>query len=292
MFGRVTSVELATNLNQRGLERYFIVRSLVDHWGAEERLMPKAFLNKLERWADFTHADRLLVAQLAGDALTLQRGEEIPVEADKTQRSILMLDGWAGLCKESPDGQRVISELLMPGDLHKYRRHRDQSLHATMLSTGTLLLLSPTTVATLADHPVIGPALEWVTTVQQSIHSEWLVNIGRNKVYARVAHLLCEIAVRMNNAGLLEDESCTLPLAQVDLADALSMTLPHLNIALQRLRSENVVRLDHKRLTILDRPRLEAIAQFDDRYLMRWPTELPDRRTAAVPPDRERRSRG
>lgn len=254
--------------------------------------MPDAFLNKLERWADFSHPDRLLIAQLEGEALTLQRGEEIPVEADKTQRSILMLEGWAGLCKESPDGQRVISELLMPGDLHKYRRHRDRSLRATMLSTGTLLLLSSTTVATLTDHPVIGSALEWVTTVQQSIHSEWLVNIGRNKVYARVAHLLCEIAVRMNNAGLLEDESCTLPLTQADLADALSMTLPHLNIALQRLRSENVVRLDQKRLTIIDRPRLEVIAQFDDQYLMRWPTELPDRRSVAVAPDRERRSRG
>lgn len=254
--------------------------------------MADAFLNKLERWASFSHADRLLIAQLAGEALTLQRGDEIPVDSDNTQRSILMLDGWAGLCKESPDGQRVISELLMPGDLHKYRRHRDRSLRATMLSTGTLLLLSPTTVATLTDHPIIGPALEWMMTVQQSIHSEWLVNIGRNKVYARVAHLLCEITVRMNNAGLLEDESCALPLAQVDLADALSMTLPHLNIALQRLRSENVVRLDQKRLTLVDRHRLEAIAQFDDRYLMRWPTELPDRRTATIRADRERRSRG
>lgn len=254
--------------------------------------MPSAFLNKLERWADFSHADRLLIAQLPGEALTLQRGEQILTGSDDTRRSILMLDGWAGLCKDTPDGERVISELLLPGDLHKYRRHRDPSLRATMLSTGSLLLLSPATVAILADHPVIGPALEWLTTVQQSIHSEWLVNIGRNKVYARVAHLLCEIAVRMNNAGLLEDETCILPLAQVDLADALSMTLPHLNIALQRLRSENLIRLDQKKLTIVDRLRLEAIARFDDGYLMRWPTELPDRRTTTLPRDHERRRRG
>lgn len=162
-----------------------------------------------------------------------------------------------------------------------------------MLSAGSLLLISPATVAMLAEHSSIGPAIDWAMTVQQSIRREWLVNLGRNKVYARVAHLLCEIAVRMNSAGLITDESCALPLSQADLADALSMSLVHLNIALQRLRSENVVRLDQKRLTIVDRRRLEAIAQFDDRYLMRWPTELPDRRAMALQPrDLDRRNAG
>ena len=253
--------------------------------------MPNAFLNKLSRWADLSLADRLFVAQLPGALRTLQRGEDIQTDADRGQSSILMLDGWAGLCKESHDGQRVISGFLMPGDLLRYRPHRDSSLRTVILSTGSLLLLSADTLAGLAAQPRLGTALEWSMAVQQSIHSEWLVNIGRNKVYQRVAHLLCEISVRMNNAGLLADESCALPLAQADLADALSMTLPHLNMALQRLRSENVVRLDQKRLTILDRRRLEAIAGFDDRYLMRWPTELPDRRSATVAPERERRSR-
>ncbi len=234
----------------------------------------------------------MLISGLEGEQLTLERGDEILPGPDKRQHSILMLDGWAGLCKESADGRRVISQLLLPGDLHKYSRHRDRSLRPTMLSAGNLLLLSPATVAELAGHPVIGSAMEWAMMVQQSIHSEWLVNIGRNKVYARVAHLLCEIAIRMNNAGLFENESCALPLAQADLADALSMTLPHLNISLQRLRAGNVVRLDQKRLTILDHGRLEAVAQFDDRYLLRWPTELIDRRRAVLPPRIERRSRG
>ncbi|HWI87357.1 MAG TPA: Crp/Fnr family transcriptional regulator [Sphingomonas sp.] len=250
--------------------------------GDEDRTgMPNAFLNKLGRWAEFSHADRLLLAQLPGEALTLQRGEQPLPDADKSGRSILMLDGWAGLCKESASGQRVISELLMPGDLHRHSRHRDSSLSLTMLAPGSVLLLSPANIAMLDEHPTIGPALEWATTVQQSIHREWLVNIGKNKVYARAAHLLCEIAARMNSGGLLDDECCAMPLTQADLADALSMTVAHLNIALQRLRSENVVRLDQKRLTITDRGRLESIAQYDDRYLMRWPTELPDRRGRA-----------
>jgi len=255
--------------------------------------MPNTFLNKLERWAELSPADRLLIAQLPGEALTLQRGDELPVETEQSGRSLLMLDGWAGLCKETPDGLRVISELLMPGDFQRFTRHRDASLRTVMLSTGSVLLLSSDTVAALAEHPVIGPAIDWATTVQQSIHREWLVNIARNKVYARVAHMLCEIAARMNNAGLLEEESCALPLTQADLADSLSMTLVHLNIALQRLRSESIVRLDQKRLTIIDRRRLEAIAQFDDRYLMRWPTALPDRRASIRQPrNRERRSAG
>jgi hypothetical protein len=67
-------------------------------------------------------------------------------------------------------------------------------------------------------------------------------------------------------------------LTQVDLANALSMTNVHLNLALRRLRMAKLVDLSNRKLLIRDRQRLEAMADFDDEYLMRWPTELPDRR--------------
>ena len=98
------------------------------------------------------------------------------------------------------------------------------------------------------------------------------------KAHQRLAHLLCELSARVNGAGLLQDDTLEMPLTQIDLAAALAMSTVHLNIALQRLRSAGLVELRDKHLVIRDRARLDAIAGFDDGYLLQWPTRIPDRR--------------
>jgi len=124
------------------------------------------------------------------------------------------------------------------------------------------------------------------------VMAEWLVNIASRKAHARLAHLLCELSIRMNSIDLLDHDVCDMPLTQIDLANALAMTNVHLNVALQRLRAAKLVDVSARHLTILCRPQLEAIAEFDDEYLLRWPTELPDRRQANMRwADSERRSR-
>jgi hypothetical protein len=45
------------------------------------------------------------------------------------------------------------------------------------------------------------------------------------------------------------------------------MTTVHVNRSLQRLRSENLIILDHKRLTVLDPDRLIELSIFNPNYL-------------------------
>ena len=83
----------------------------------------------------------------------------------------------------------------------------------------------------------------WLETlVEGSIFREWILNIGRHDTRMRIAHLLCEIALRMEIAELGEQTEDELPISQEQLADAVSLTPVHVNRTLMRLESEGISR--------------------------------------------------
>ena len=82
-----------------------------------------------------------------------------------------------------------------------------------------------------------------------------------------MAHLFCELDMRLNAVGLARSDGFDFPLTQRELAECLGLTLVHANRTIQELRRRNVVELENRRLTILDRRGLEGIAEFDPSYL-------------------------
>jgi CRP-like cAMP-binding protein len=247
---------------------------------------------KLSRWIALPEADQQMLETLPGHVRGFARGDRPLVGIDPTSCTLLMLEGWAAEYKDTPHGRRVIVEYLLPGDFRLSSPHRDRTLDMVMLSQGVVQLVPQDAMERLRARDAIRRALEWTESVRSATQAEWLVNIGARKAYARLAHLLCELAVRMNSVDMLDANVCELPLTQIDLAASLAMSNVHLNLALQRLRAAKLVEVSARRLTILKRAELEAIAGFDDSYLLRWPTALPDRRVRnALPPGQKERRR-
>jgi hypothetical protein len=50
--------------------------------------------------------------------------------------------------------------------------------------------------------------------------AKWVASLGARDALSRVAHLLCELAARLEVVGLLEGNQFHLPFTQNDLADA------------------------------------------------------------------------
>ena len=73
--------------------------------------------------------------------------------------------------------------------------------------------------------------------------------------------------VRAKAAGLVEGDSCELPLTQEFVADALGLTAVHTNRTLRVLRETGLVEWRSGRLKIKDLEKLGEIADFDPRYL-------------------------
>jgi CRP-like cAMP-binding protein len=182
----------------------------------------------------------------------------------------LILEGWACRHKFLEDGRRQIMALLLPGDicdLHMFILERmDHSISA--VSPVTLAEIATDTLLDLTDDsPRISRALWWSSLVEEAISREWIVNNSRRDATERMAHLLCEIFIRLQAIGLTNGQSCEIPVTQAEFGDALGLSTVHVNRTLQDLRAANLIVLRGKTLTIPDLDALKAVALFNANYL-------------------------
>jgi CRP-like cAMP-binding protein len=167
-------------------------------------------------------------------------------------------------------GERHIIAWLVPGDLC--------DLHVSILgemdhAIGTL---APSKIAYLprdaveeltSRHPTINRALWWATLVDEGILREWLVNAGTRSVDKRMAHLFCELLLRLQTVGQASADGFEFPLTQEELGETLGVSTVHINRVLQELRANGLITLRNKHLTIHDVAALKEFAEFNPNYL-------------------------
>jgi CRP-like cAMP-binding protein len=117
------------------------------------------------------------------------------------------------------------------------------------------------------ENPRLTRAIWKDTLIDAAIFRQWVTNLGRKDAYARIAHLICELFVRMNAIGLVERNTMEWPMNQTEIGDAVGLSYVHVNRTLQELRGNNLIALKENRLTVLDWEGLKAAADFDIGYL-------------------------
>ena len=93
------------------------------------------------------------------------------------------------------------------------------------------------------------------------------MSLGQRTALERIAHLLCEIWLRLRLAGLTRGDSCDFPLTQGDLADATGLSKVHVNRTLQELRADGLIVLKGKTLSVPNLDRLMRAGLFNPNYL-------------------------
>ena len=94
-----------------------------------------------------------------------------------------------------------------------------------------------------------------------------MIGIGRRSAEARIAHLLCEVLVRMKAVGLANGDACELPITQAELGDSLGLSTVHVNRSLQELRGKRLITLRGSILTVVNWDGLKKAGEFDPAYL-------------------------
>lgn len=227
-------------------------------------------ITKLESFTRLSDSDRQAVRDACGNTRKLGANRDVIHEGDRPDHVHLIIDGWAMRYKVVPDGSRQITAYLIPGDfcdLHgAVLKEMDHSI--ATVTPATVAYISHEKIAELTrERPQLTRALWWTTLVDEAVLRSWVVNLGRRDAYERIAHLMCEMHVRMKHVGLTDDGRFELPLTQVQIADTLGLTPVHTNRVLQRLRGEGLIEFKEKRLTILDSEGLGKAAGFDPNYL-------------------------
>jgi CRP-like cAMP-binding protein len=239
------------------------------------------FVRKLEYGAELSDADRRILEEAVSDVREIGPRQDLIGEGDRPENVHLIVEGWACRYKLLPDGGRQIMAYLLPGDFC--------DLHVAILGEmdHSIATISPCKVAYIPDqiireliskHETINRALWWATLVDEGTLREWLTTMGRRPADKQLAHLLCELLLRLQAVGLADKNSIEFPITQEELADTLGMSPVHVNRMLQQLRADELITLDNRRLTIPDLRRLQAFAGFDPNYL-----HLNKRKNAAQP---------
>jgi CRP-like cAMP-binding protein len=102
--------------------------------------------------------------------------------------------------------------------------------------------------------------------VDGAVHRQWLAMTGRASAYARFAHLLCELFLRLQAVQQTHGNGFELPFTQPELGDVLGLSTVHVNRTLQELRGEGLVTWRGTKVEILDWERLQEAAEFDPNY--------------------------
>ena len=84
----------------------------------------------------------------------------------------------------------------------------------------------------------------------------------------RIAHLLCELALRLKVAGLGQQTNYEVPMTQDQLADATGFTSVYVNRTIKGLEAEGLIERSNPRfITIGDWKKLAEAGDFDSNYL-------------------------
>ena len=169
-----------------------------------------------------------------------------------------------------PNGQRQITELLLPGDIcQAYSGMLLRSDHSIgTLSTCIIAEADPAELAALLKkRPTVRQALRWSSLQTDSILRTALVNNGLRQAEQRLAHLICEILARLKVVGLAKDGTFDWPLTQIELGEIASMTSVHVNRTIGKLRRDGLITVHKRRMSILDVARLAASCDFRSDYL-------------------------
>lgn len=227
-------------------------------------------IRKLGGSANLSKADERAIAGLPMTTRTMEPYQSIVHEGDPSTHCCIVLQGWTCCFQSLAEGRRQILSFHVPGDLPDL-----QSLHLpgpdfgmAAVTRAVVAFIPHANLISLADaSKEISISLWRQALVAAAIHRAWMTSIGRRDARQRLAHLFCELYLRLKAVGLVEGATISMPIRQPDLADALGLTSVHVNRTLKAMRTEGLVNLHMRKLTIQNWTGLSAAAEFNPHYL-------------------------
>jgi CRP-like cAMP-binding protein len=219
---------------------------------------------------ELSQADRDAILALPFSRRKLSAGQYLVWDGDKPLNTCLLLSGFAYRHKSAGNGGRQILSFHMRGDLIDLQNSLlgTADHNVQMLTAGEVAMIPVEAIRDLAfRQPNVGMAMWYETLVEGSIFREWVLNIGRRDARTRIAHLLCEFALRLEVAELGEQTAYELPITQEQLADAVALTSVHVNRTLMKLQEDGLITRTKRMIVILNWDALAKVADFEARYL-------------------------
>lgn len=227
------------------------------------------FADRLASIVELSADDMDLLARMPSTISHYASHEIVTRADDSTHQCCLLLQGY--LCwraEDSPDGQ--IISIHVPGDvpdLHTFQKLRSGA-HLGALGPAVVALIPHSFLHEIASSsPGMARALSILMLSECSTLRNWVLNLGSRDALTRVAHLVCDILVRLRAVGLAPDMRFSSPFTQADLGAACGISPVHANRIVQELRRRELLRWESRTITVMDWMALARVAAFRPHYL-------------------------
>jgi len=236
--------------------------------------MPASFARKLAHFIQLSELELAVLRSMPAQVRDVQARTDIVADGHWPDELSLVIEGFACRYKLLGEGQRQIMAFLIPGDICDLRAlltgkmdHAVAALNKCRIAT----ISRQKIFDAMEKYPRIELALWRDTMLDAALYRQWLINLGRRTAQARIAHLLCEIWFRMEAIGRAQSTTYELPITQSDLADAMGLSLVHVNKSLRRLREDGLITFRANEVCVHDWERLRSVGGFDPAYLQLRP---------------------
>lgn len=186
-------------------------------------------------------------------------GANIAAEPDSRKRQIVVVSGWISETRILPDGRRQIFAFLLPGDVASI--NASSHVGSRGLVALTNVEVADASALTVGDQGErISASLTDAIRQREERLFDQIVRIGRLTAKERVLNLLLELYDRLDSIGLVKENTFRIPLTQEVFADALGLSVVHINRTLQQLRREGMLTVGRGTVTLHQRHKLASFA--------------------------------
>jgi CRP-like cAMP-binding protein len=223
--------------------------------------------DRLTSIAELSEDDLELLTRMPSTISHFSSHDQVLRKSEQPSRCCLLLQGYLGW-KDDGDGQ--IMSIHVPGDIPDFHTNVAPRLTAHLIALGPA-------VVTFVPHAFFREissrsanlhlALQLLSVVDAACLRNWIVNLGSRDSLTRVAHLICEIATRLQAVGLARDNRFLSPFTQSDLGSACAISAVHANRVIQELRRRQVLSWESRTIAIRDWQALCGLARFEPDYL-------------------------
>ena len=225
---------------------------------------------RLASHSEFSEEELQALLSLPLKMVAIDADTDLLVEGERPTQICVVLSGFLCRYKLLEEGKRQILSFHLPGDmpdLHSFHLpHMDHSLCS--LTPSQVAFVSHRSIDELMERaPKLAVVLWRSSLADASILRQWMANNGRRTARQRIAHVLCELLVRYRSIGLAQNHRYKFPVTQIELGDAVGVSVVHVNRVLKDLRGDGLVTIAGGYVSILDWPALKEAASFDASYL-------------------------
>ena len=223
-------------------------------------------VTRLTRAMKLNASDIASLAAIFERDLSFRKREDLIVHGSEFRNLCFVKDGYAIRYRLLRSGKRQILKLILPGDVIGFPvSFFDRSSCAVVAVSELTYAVCPfdAYIRLCYEQPQFGLVLSWLAAQEAATYADHIVNLGRRTPTERLAHLLLEIHARLQEVGLADEASFDLPFSQEVMADALGLSVPHLNRVIQQLRAEQLIASNARRIDLADMAGLQRLAQYE-----------------------------